>query len=427
MKHKRAISLLTVCFAILSLMFAQHTFAGGLYISEVNSPASLGTAGVNNVVNNLTADAAYTNPAGMTGITEDLTLMPGFQIMIPKVEFDASIAEAGGGNGGNASAGDVIAIPGFNAVKVLSDKWRLGLAITAPLGGGVHYGDNFAGRYSATRAVLSGLGITPSVAYKINDALSLGVGITAIYTEFDQDIAVRQQTPAGTPLRDGRMSINQIDDWSGQGILGLTWQITDKAMLGVVYRSKSEVELDGDLDFYNIENPLVNNITSRLDRIEVDFDYAQLVAVGLAYDVSDRLRLIVDFDWEDWSEFSDNHISIEGGAVTKDIDRNWDDTWHVGAALIYKADDSALTAGVAYDSSPVDDEDRTFDIPIDEQVKFGISYSRHIDKKISYGYGFGYTWLGDGKIDQTSQGVRVKGEFDTNYFVSIGGNLRYHF
>ena len=107
-------------------------------------------------------------------------------------------------------------------------------------------------------------------------------------TEFDQDIAVRQQTPAGTPLRDGRISINQIDDWSGQGILGLTWQITDKAMLGVVYRSKSEVELDGDLDFYNIENPLVNNITSRLDRIEVDFDYAQLVAVGLAYDVTDR-------------------------------------------------------------------------------------------------------------------------------------------
>ena len=48
--------------------------------------------------------------------------MPGFQIVIPEVNFDASIATAGGDDGGNVGA--TALIPGFNAVKVLSDNWK---------------------------------------------------------------------------------------------------------------------------------------------------------------------------------------------------------------------------------------------------------------------------------------------------------------
>jgi long-chain fatty acid transport protein len=415
---QRIRSTLIFCFAVMSLMFADQVFAGGLYVSEVNSPVSLGTAGVNNVVNTAAADAAYTNPAGMTGIKRD-TIMPGFQILFPEVKFEASIAEGGGDDGGNA--GDVAAIPGFNAVKVLSDKWRFGLAITAPLGGGVDYGDNFVGRYGATRSVLAGLGITPSVGYKINERVSVGLGVSAIYTNMDLDIAINR--PGSLP--DGFVRIDKIDDWSAQGIVGLTLQVTDKAMLGFVYRTKSEINLEGDLKFEGV--PLINRITGNPDSIEVDFDIPQVFAVGLAYDVSDSLRLVADVDWEDWSEFSNNYISIQGGGITTALDRKWDDTWHVGVGALYKMEMSVLTAGISYDSSVVDDNDRTFDIPLDEKLTLGASYSRYHSDKFSYGFGLGYSWLGDGKIDQTVQGVRVKGEFDTNYFVSLGGNMRYRF
>jgi long-chain fatty acid transport protein len=426
MKLRKYVWFLSIFLATISLVFSHQVFAGGLYISQVNSPASLGTAGVNNVVNNVAADAAYTNPAGMTGIDRD-TLMPGFQLILPKVEFDPSIATAGGNDGGNA--GEAAPVPGLNAVKVLSDQWRLGLAITAPVGGGVDYGDNFAGRYSATRSVLTGLGISPSLGYKINDSVSVGIGFTAIYTKFDLDMAIKQSTPLGAPLPDGMVHIDKIDDWSPQGFVGLTWQITDKAMLGVVYRTKSEIELEGDLDIKGLAGPtkIVNAITSRLDKVEVDFDLAQVVTVGLAYDVSDDLIIMVDFDWEDWSEFSDNYISIQSGAITTAIDRKWDDTWHVGVAALYKMDDSFMSAGVGYDSSPVDDDDRTFDLPVDEQLKLGASYGQHLRDNLSWAVGLGYVWLGNGKIDQTSQDVRVKGEFDSNFFVSIGGNMRYLF
>jgi long-chain fatty acid transport protein len=76
-------------------------------------------------------------------------------------------------------------------VKTLGDDWRLGLGITAPLGGGVDYGKDFVGRYQAQRSVMTGLGITPSVGYKVNDKLSLGGGISFIYSNLDLDIAIR--------------------------------------------------------------------------------------------------------------------------------------------------------------------------------------------------------------------------------------------
>jgi len=266
MKKRSLTFLLTICFVTVSLMFAQHAFAGGLYLSQLNSPVSLGTAGVNNVVNNLAADAAYTNPAGMTGIERD-TIMPGFQILFPKVEFESTIADGGGDDGGNA--GDIAAVPGFNAVKVLSDKWRLGVAVTAPLGGGVDYGNNFVGRYQATRAFLTGLGVTPSLGYKINDSVSVGFGVTAIYTNMDMNIAINR--PGLLP--DGFVNIDNIDDWSAQGVLGLTWQVTDKALLGLVYRTKSEIELEGDLTISGA--PLINLITGSPNTIGLDFDVAQ--------------------------------------------------------------------------------------------------------------------------------------------------------
>ena len=53
-------------FAVLSL--AQPIGAAGFYISEIGTPGSLGTAGVANPVNRITADASWTNPAGMTGL-----------------------------------------------------------------------------------------------------------------------------------------------------------------------------------------------------------------------------------------------------------------------------------------------------------------------------------------------------------------------
>ena len=193
-------------------LFSQQAVPAGFYLAEVGSPSSLGTGGVANPTNTVGADSAWTNPAGMTGVSEE-SIMAGLQLLVPKIEFKSSIATAGGSDGGNA--GDIAAIPSFFYVKPLSDKTRFGFSIVAPMGGGVDYGEDFVGRYAVTKVQLTGLAFTPSFAYEVNDRLSIGAGIAILYTTLDMDIALRQPGMA-----DARIRFDGLDDLGWQGVLG---------------------------------------------------------------------------------------------------------------------------------------------------------------------------------------------------------------
>ena len=401
--------------AVLLLQFSQSVLAAGLYISEVGSPASVGTAGVANVVNNEEASSAFTNPAGMTGLEGD-QMMGALQLVVPEVRFDSSIATAGGSDGGNA--GEAILIPGFFWVKELTDEWKFGLSLVAPLGGGVDYGDNFVGRYQTTDASLQGIGISPSAGYKINDQTSIGFGVTAHYQIFELGIAINR----GPLLTDAKVDIEDATDWDFQPFFGLTHQINDRLMLGFVYRGEFDMDLEGDLEFSNT-GPLLNLLSSKADEATFGLDYAEVYNLGFKYEYRDDLTLIFSVNYETWSDFSENRIDIQGGVVSATIDRNWDDTWGIGFGFARKLSDGRVfTFGVAYDESPVDDKDRTADLPFDEQFKFALGWVTETPNR-KWSLGFTYIDLGDGKMDQTTQNVRFRGKFDDNHLIFLSGAI----
>ncbi len=86
--------LLRKCVVLIGFLLinVQQCWAAGFYIPEVGTPASLGSAGVANPTNRIGADTSYTNPAGMTGFEED-QIFSGFQVALPKIEFESSIAQ----------------------------------------------------------------------------------------------------------------------------------------------------------------------------------------------------------------------------------------------------------------------------------------------------------------------------------------------
>ena len=390
-------------------------FAAGFYLSEVGTPHSLGTAGVANPTNVIGADSSWTNPAGMTGLNSS-QMVAGMQVILPEVKFDSRVAEGGGHDGGNA--GEIAVIPSIFYVNKFSDKVRLGFSVTAPLGGGVDYGENFVGRYTAQKATLAGLAVSPSLAYKLNDKFSIGAGVSFVYTIFEQDIAINKTTGA-----DGKFKIEDATDWGYQPFVGMTWQMSDRALLGVVYRAEMDVELDGDVKTRNLPGVIT------ADSIDVDWDNPQWLEAGLKYQLDETNVLFLNAGWQEWSQFSSNTLALKGGALNPEInlDRNWDNTWHAGVALAHHENDWGTSIGFSYDSSPVEDKHRTFDLPMEEYYKASFSYFWKGDKHLDYSIGGTAYLLGDAKIDQTVQGVRVTGEFDTNYLLFLGGSVRYAF
>ena len=409
--------LVGICLGILN--FYQTSFAGGFYIQELGTPASIGTAGTARTTNNVDPESAWGNPAVMTGITED-TILIGSQVLVPNIRFDSDIATAGGSDGGNA--GNVAIIPSFFAVKPISDRARLGFSIVAPLGGGVDYGDDFVGRYSTQEAVLTGLGISPSFGYQVNDDLSIGAGVSILYTLFEMDIAINQ--PGALP--DGQAKIEDADDWGHQFFFGMQYQLNDNTLFGMVYRSEAEIELSGDFEI----NGLVAPPVTPSGRVEAGWDNPQLIEVGLRYEASDNITIFLQADWEDWSAFSQNTFEISGsGGITTvtELDRDFKDTWRAGVGMGYKSGENLFLLGTSYDSSPVSDSDRTFDLPFDEQIRISGAMIHDNEQGFDYALSASFVYFGEGKIDQTSQGVRAKGEFDKNWGLFLGGTLKYEF
>ena len=393
----------------------------GFYLAEVGTPGSLGTAGVANPTNTVGADSAWTNPAGMTGL-QQTTAMGGVQLILPKIEFDSSVATAGGSDGGNA--GDNAAVPSFFYVNKVSDDLRLGFSVAGIMGGGIDYGDNFVGRYSTISAELAGLAISPSLGYKVNDRFSVGGGVSIVYTSFDQDIAVNQSAVGAA---DGKVKIEDATDWGYQPFLGLTYQLSDRALLGVVYRAEMDVDLDGDLKFKNWK---LTPASPAADDIGIKWDNPQTLNVGLKYKLDVKNTLLFNVGWQEWSAFSNNRLAISGGQVDPvvKIDRNFDDTWHAGIAFAHKEEDHAYSFGFSYDSSPVDDKDRTFDLPFDETYKLSAAYAWVGSKNLDFSVGATFYMLGDAKINQTSaDGTQAAGKFDTNNMLILGSTARYQF
>ncbi|CAA6676675.1 MULTISPECIES: OmpP1/FadL family transporter [unclassified Lentimonas] len=403
MNHSTALKL-TAFFTLTSVSIHGAAF----YLSEVGTPGSLGTGGVVNPVNNKMADSAWANPAGMTGLDSDEMLL-GSQVIVPIRKFDSSSAStAGGGDGGDA--GVPAAIPSFFAVKQYNENLSLGFSIVGAMGGGDDFGDNWVGRYGATEVSLQGLSISPAVGYQVTEDLSIGAGVSIINTQFYQKLAIKSPLPLGS---DGSAEFDDMEDWGTQPFFGLTYQINEKTLFGLVYRAEMDVELEGDLKIKN-----AGPLDGKSD-LDLDWDNPQWIEAGISYELTDEWVAAFNLGWQEWSTFSDNHVTISNGAPVT-LDRNWKDTWHGGVAFTRFMEDSAFSFGFSYESSPVDDDDRTIDFAVDEQYKFSAAYAWNQNQNWKCSVGATVIFSGDAEVDQVAQGERIKGEFETNMLVIAG-------
>ncbi len=404
--------------AIGTLLFAlpPSAQAAGFYISEIGTPFSLGTAGAANVTNTFGPDAAWSNPAGLVHV-ESGVMFAGLQVIAPTAKFSVDVAEKGGREGGNA--GDPALVPSFYYSQALSEKWHFGFGFSALQGGGADYGDDFAGRYGTSYIILTGIGATWSLGYRVNDRLSVGFGASVIQATYEQDIALNLG-----PLPDGKVKITDADDVGVQPIVGLQYALTDSLLLGITYRAEFDADLSGNIRFKNVPDILPLPSKTNLD---LKWDNPQWLEAGLRWQMGGGKVLFFSGNWQQWSEFSDNQLVIDTDAGNQPVtlDRDWDDTWSVALGFGNVDYYAGWTVGVGYESSPADDDVRTIDFPVDENWKFSAAYGRKRPSGKAWSLGATLKVFGDAKVDQTAQRVRFSGEFDDFYVLYVGATVRF--
>jgi long-chain fatty acid transport protein len=214
------------------------------------------------------------------------------------------------------------------------------------------------------------------------------------------------------PNGNGKVKIDGNDVAFGFG-LGALVELSEHTRFGVVYQSEIEPEFDGDVKFSQ------SGLKAGTD---TKITLAQFIKVSGYHELNDQWALLGTVGWEDWSAFKD--VNISTGRGSQDIPRNWKDTWKFAAGVHFRPVDKwLLQLGFSYDTSPVDSEDRTPDMPMDRQIRYATGVQYQWSDRLSSGAQFVYADYGKAKIDNDL----LKGDYKRNdlFFFAMNANWKF--
>lgn len=368
---------------IFSLLFSGAVFAqsGGLALPEDGGPMN-GTAQAGSAAVARDAQTAWLNPAGMTRL-ESREAMLSLQPFKLQFEFRPSNTGTADGTDGGDQGGWFPGGALFYAAPV-SEKVAWGFSATSPSGLVLDPSDDWVGRYFTVKTQFVAVNLEPSIGVKLSDTWAVGGGIDFQYAALQQDIAVNR--PVNQP--DGLVSLDG-DSWKVGGSLSLLWEPAETRRFGLRWRSAVSHDLSGDV--------------SLLDGVPVStgLTIPQNLTFSAYQTVSPTLALLLDFGWQQWSAFDKTIITIQNeGGRQVEIPREFKDTWTFALGAHWQASaDWLIMFGGGYTSSAVDDENRTPDMPADQQIRFSLGGEYEFND--SWRAGLNYTWLslGDNPVD----------------------------
>jgi long-chain fatty acid transport protein len=417
-----------VILALIGLAFSSPAWAGGLALYELGTP-DVGTAAAGWSARAQDASTAFTNPAGMTRL-EQSQMLAGAQPLYVNVKFDTDSATFGGGDGGNA--GGWVPAAGLYYVHDVNQEWKLGVAAASYFGLGLDYGDNWAGRYYVTKAELLTFGVTPTVAYQVNSWLSIGAGPTFVYGSLEQKAAINNAVAEGDPnFPDGSIEAED-DDFGFGGIFGVLVEPREGTRFGITCLTEVELEFKDVAKLKNL-GPTLSALLAgvRGTKVDLELTIPQMLMVSGYHELTPNLAIMANFGWQDWSKFGETQVTVRSTTTTRlTQDRNFKDTWHVALGGQYRFLEKWLwSVGLAYDSSPVDNNDRTPDAPLDRQIRYATGLQYDWGENITLGAAYEYLDAGKAKIDQQGGPLQgdLKGDYQSNEIHVINANLIWRF
>lgn len=333
------------------------------------------------------ATAASHNPANLADITTN-SLVASFTLGYGKREFEPAL-------GGRAESKDPWAVlPNFFAAWRVDENLTAGVALTTPYGRSTTFPKDSILRYSVPYFTqLVSVNLNPNLAMRVNDRLSVAVGIDILYADLDLRQIYPWSVAAETPgLPDGETRFQ--GDGAGFGYnAAVNVQVTDRQKAALTYRSSTKVDFEGSMDLTGLPGPLAAMFSARSD-FETEIEFPAVVAFGYGVEVNDRLRVEANVEWVQHSLFED--LSLDAGNNTallpaSTIPADWDDNWTYGIGADYALNDTwTLRAGYLYLESPVPSQTMLPSISEEDQsvVSLGLGYASG-DHRIDVAYAYG--------------------------------------
>jgi len=418
--------------AWLTVVMAAPASAGGLWFYEQSTPDQ-GTAAAGRAAMARDASTAYGNPAGMSRL-DSTQLLFGAGALVLQSQFETEPGTTVGGGGANLTS----AIPLLSGFYVynLSQDWKLGVALTPLMGLAADYGNSWSGRYIVEKSALVTLSLNPVVSYKITDWLSVGGGMSVVGAFFSSQSAINNPDPT---LGDGELKLKSTAISFG-GNVGVLVEPIHGTRLGVTYRSPVNLHFNDIVDQVRNLGPGLNLILDILGRrfdvqrgskVDMTLTNPQEMMFSVYHDLTRDLAIMGNFGWQNWKSFGHPSVAIDGGnTIDTTADLHFSNTYHWSIGAMYRVAPAwLLTAGFAYDTSPVSEQNRTVSVPLDRQIRYAAGVQYDLSKAMTLGVAYTLISTGDAPVNQDAGPLRgtVVGHYRPNFVHAIGLNFSYRF
>jgi len=382
--------------AVLGL-FSGYASAAGFQLLEQNA-SGIGNAYAGSAAVADNASTIFYNPAGMTQL-QAREFSAGVTAVQTKFDFkdNGSTRPFGQPAGPNDNGGTLGIIPNGYMSWAMSKDLSVGVGVGSPFGMKTEYGDNWIGRYQSTSFDIKTYNINPSIAYRVNDTVSLGFGVNIQRFEAEY---IRQATPTA------KVTLNANDTAYGWNI-GALFTLTPATKVGVSYRSQIKYNLEGDI------KGAVNTAA------KADLTLPDTFILSVTQKLNDRWEMLGDVSWTGWSSIPQLNI-MNGSNVSLDkLDTQFKDTWRVALGTNYKYNDAmTFKFGIAYDKSPVPNaQHRLTSLPDNDRTWLSAGFQWKPSKTSAVDVGAAYLFVKNTEIDHNATAQNkgyVKGSYDSS-------------
>lgn len=415
----RPLSAVRAIAALVVLLAPAPAAAAGFMVRE-NSAQGLATSYAGNGSRASGPDTVFANPAGMTRLQAD-GFEGGAAVILPSMTFSGSATQAtplgpaplSGNNGGDS--GRAALIPNLYGVMRLSEDVSAGIAVTAPFGNANEYDTNWYGRYLGTKTAAVSADINPSIAWQIDDAWSVGAGLSAQYLKLDVTSAINQAAILGAGVPDAFYRF-KASDWAFGYNLGVLVDLGG-TRVGLTYRSSTHHRIEGGLDFTGA-SPLLGMISGPASA------RAQLPAttgLSVTSEIMPDLSVSAELQFTQWSVF--RNVVIESQNPPFPNVQGYRDSWMAAVGGVYRLDDQwSIKSGIAFDQTPVTSRYRAVTLADTDRYLLGLGAEVRLTDGMTvegaWGHSFAFNRPNmDSSINNTdpvTHSATLSGRYDIN-------------
>lgn len=377
--------------ASVSLLALGSAVAGGLTNTSQSSVFNgMGYAGFA-APGSESAATMFANPATMTGFTR-MTIDTNYTFGVPVTKMTGAYTGASAALNGlrPATSGDVgmdYFVPATYVIYPLNERLTVGISLNTTYGNSIKPDAQWRGSFLTHTSKLRVITATPSIAYKINNEWSVGVGLQIQYASARQFAFL---PPGGVSTA----GINHADGVGVGWTAGITWTPTKTTQIGLGWRSFVDQPLKGKA----ILGPLIAN------NAEGTLNLPNRVNLSVRQGVNEKLDILGSVEWQNYGRIGDaalKNLILPAMAPLQRLPFGYRDAWMFALGGEYKYNQAlTLRAGVAYEITPVSDAIRRVSLPDNDRLWLSTGFTYKVSDRFALNGSYSYLHIKKGHISQ---------------------------